>query len=66
MLRTWKQFIVVSNAQEERQVVADVTPLWVHQDVPGGAAEATETVAECSVRVEDRSGLSPCSHTVAA
>ena len=32
--RTGKELIIVSDAQEQRKMVADVTALGVHQDVP--------------------------------
>ena len=35
---TWQQLIVVCYAQEKREVIADITPLRVHQDVPAKAA----------------------------
>ena len=31
---TWQELVVISDAQEQREVIADITPLRVHQDVP--------------------------------
>lgn len=31
---TWEQFVVVCHAQEQRKMIAHITSLWIHQDVP--------------------------------
>jgi hypothetical protein len=34
ILSTWEQFIMVRNTKKERQVIANITSLWINQDVP--------------------------------
>lgn len=39
LLPTWQQLVVVCHAQEQRQVVAHVAAMRVHQDVPAQGSE---------------------------
>ena len=39
---TWKQLVVVCHTQKQGEVIANITSLWIHQNVPVHAKYAQE------------------------